>query len=111
MGRGLSELQRRILILAGQESDGEYGLSRLHIIRALFDWPETSYWHPKEHYHYRRHFDKRAIGAEKYNAIYASLSRAIRRLIERGLIARTRLNGISLTDTGKAYSLKIHLTG
>ena len=49
-------------------------------------------------------FSKKEIGVNRYNAVYASLSKSITRLIARGLVARHSINpaaGVSLTATGR----------
>lgn len=110
MGRGLSDFQLHILFMASdkilngrRESKGWMAgrwpdLFISEILIEFFGWKPERY-HSVLGCH---HFSKAAIGEEHYNSIMATISRAIRRLNERGLIQRDRkLKGIFLTPSGE----------
>ena len=87
MGRGLSPLQQEILMMAWacKEKRDPPWLTRHAILVQLWGWETAreglTYWF--EHW---QQFDPSAIGARAYQSAMASLSRAIRRLRERGLV-------------------------
>jgi hypothetical protein len=123
MGRGLSELQKTILVMAHQKRiDGRTGgagrgaeLYYAEILAAVHGWtPAHGSLHYQREmtsrfgtisvgdYHYGTHFSKWHIG-KQYNAAMASLSRAVLRLNKRGLITAWRGRswaGVCLTDAG-----------
>jgi hypothetical protein len=101
MGRGLSDLQKTILRLALAEHDAwegrEYGdrtrggTPRSHVAR----WQVLA-----EHYGFRGHerfmtcrpaFDPETIGRAKYKSAVTAVGRAIKRLVERGLLATSKI--------------------
>lgn len=118
MGRGLSAFQLQILFMAGdkildgrRESEdwlaGRWpDLFTSEILIEFFAWePERHHSVPACH-----HFSKAAIGEEHYNSTMATISRAIRRLNERGLIQRDRkLKGIFLTPSGEETIERIRI--
>jgi hypothetical protein len=102
MGRGLSQLQRHILTEAGQRE-------RVHpaeILMSFFGWPyKPTCLHDKPRALGERphgnNFSPAQIGPLRYTRTMASLSRAVRRLEDRGLVERF---GYTF---GKAWCLKI----
>ena len=82
MGRGLSDIQKAILSFAarnhGQAYQGE-------ILQELYGWDrDTS--RPEARFLFKaHHFSRVEVGESEYNVARASVSRAIRRLEERGL--------------------------
>jgi len=110
MGRGLSELQQSIIVMAYENRDPSINLGGRHvyresILRECFGWePRERGWSP---------FSRKDIGAERYNRGMASLSRALRRLEERGLVEFTHSmlasgwSGVLLTEEGEAEAQRI----
>ncbi len=97
MGRGISDLQRWILLLCLENGF----LSIQEILSAWRDW-EPAQWGSKE----------AAIGESEYNAAHSSLSRTISRLWQRGLVViwknlTNSATGVTLTDAGKALAQAI----
>ncbi len=97
MGRGISDLQRWILLLC---LEGGF-LSTQEILSAWRDW-EPVEWGSK----------MAAVGESEYNAAHASLSRTISRLWQRGLVMiwknlTNSATGITLTDAGKTMAQAI----
>ena len=87
MARGLSELQRAILALAlaikrrrGQE--GLYDLDAPTVLVAVYGFPVT-----RDGIY---SFERAKIGQGRYQAATAAVSKALRRLVERGLMERPR---------------------
>lgn len=140
MGRGLSDLQKRILVTAYENRAAgvgcsqataadaarmaEYGIlvtpgqqtgrdaTRAELLHRIYGFEIAEscrrYWHDGECV-YRstleqirkftgQHFEVSAIGEAKYNRANAALSRAITRLLARGLISGRW--GVSLTEKG-----------
>lgn len=118
MGRGLSDFQTHILFMA---SDKIHEGRRESRGWQAGNWPdlfiseilvEFFWWKPERHGSVLgcHHFSKTAIGEEHYNATMATISRAIRRLDERGLVRRDRkLKGIFLTPSGEETIERIRL--
>jgi hypothetical protein len=90
MGRGLSELQKAVLRHAAQRSH----VCRAVLLAEVFGWTRKSGRPVRD---YGKNFRPAAIGQAKYRTDNASLSRALRRLTERGLLTDNR----SLTDAGR----------
>lgn len=110
----LSRLQRFILHTAYRNRLAEDGLTAKgkprvdlyyhEVLAGYFEFPVAHYAsnlreHPGSH-----RFDREAIGQARYNAAQASLSRAARRLEDRGLINRYNAAaswwaGLRLTDS------------
>jgi hypothetical protein len=108
VGRGLSDLQRWILRRAGSvrnvpHADIMAGFFKMQPKRALqYDkdgilrWPGGKY------------FDPQQIGAARYRAIQATISRACTRLEVRGLVVRlvgyySHWSGVAITDKGREW--------
>ena len=139
MGRGLSGLQKTILRMAHdnrvsmKRTDESRGadLYYYEVLAAVWRFdrhprtdsrgtpaplrvPEDHAEHVETSDGFRRtpghqHFSKAAIGAEKYNAATASLSRAVTRLEGRGLVrvmqgARSLWTGVVLTPDGIKFA-------
>jgi hypothetical protein len=119
MGRGLSELQCWILREASARPDGS--LRYAEICCGFFGWtPDCRYEdgeffreHPRTH---RRSevlpgehkFSREDIGARRYQAVMASLSRACKRLQHRGLATciygmYAHWSGVEITAQGRTY--------
>jgi hypothetical protein len=129
VGRGLSELQKRILSIVyerRQERDFEqeerdwkesternpymkgwtywvrYDLTHPHILAKLYDWPNRRGLRPSEGgrvYDHSSNFQRWWIGEDEYNRKTASYYRAVGRLKRRGLLT-DRGAGLWLTDEG-----------
>lgn len=113
MGRGLSTLQNTLITLAYErrlkaEEPGVYPDLTAHAaIVKVYGFPEAQGWYIDRSGKLRGHdfayFDPELIGRERYQAAAAAVSRAITRLVERGLARRchrTRPRGFLLTDAG-----------
>lgn len=106
MGRGLSDLQRAILVVAlrfrPRRLESEHWVVDAFTFELLeegFGWkslPDSKFG--------GRHFDKGKIGVEAYEAAHAALSRAIRRLEERGLVKRIGRDSRPASVRGLAIS-------
>ena len=97
MGRGISDLQKWILLLCLENGF----LSTQEILSSWRDW-EPMQWGSK----------KAVIGESEYNSAHASLSRTISRLWQRDLVViwknlTNSATGITLTDAGKALAQAI----
>jgi hypothetical protein len=110
MGRGLSDLQQQILLLAlegrnapGRAEDMENGrgadVTHRTILERVYGFEAARGSTIGSHA-----FSKRAIGAKRYAAAQAAISRAIRRLEERKLVipmcGNSRWSGCNLTPWG-----------
>lgn len=130
MGRGLSELQKSILRIAyrnhqaGPMTHG--GISKTHayyaeVLHEHFGFPierrsyidknatDSMYLRSNPASHT---FDLHAIGESRYRAAQAALSRAVKRLSERGLVEwmqgeAARWSGVNLTKAGMAEAEKL----
>ncbi len=94
MGRGLSELQRWILIKAGERAGLSYG----EVCRDFYGWEKWK-WSCIE----GRCFDPKAIGEKEYHRVKSTISRAVKRLALRGLVARCYSMDIRLTEAGAEW--------
>lgn len=112
MARGLSELQRAILgmALANRQAEGRDGkahsgadVTHAEVLASVYGWtPDKSDLRYSDSYSVKEHAGKRRYGGHKfrksvfcpgeYNAARASVSRAFKRLEERGLL--DRVNGV-----------------
>ena len=110
MGRGLSELQRTALAIAYRNRQAG-GVSDRNTVDAYYAEIMAEHYgftpHPRVDLHSpgRQHFSRSKIGPERYDAAKAALSRAMKRLEERGLVvvaqgANSHWSGIELTDAG-----------
>jgi hypothetical protein len=89
MGRGLSDLQRYIL----RETARQGIIFRVHILAGYFRWPSDyriPQGDPGACGDKTRYFSKHEIGQRRYEAGMASVSRAVSRLIQRGLLEEKR---------------------
>lgn len=113
MGRGLSELQKTVLRVAGEYEDETTFFSEVLI--AHYGW--ESGWNMK--WHDAPVLRMSAIGEGKYRSGQAALSRAVRRLAERGLVRKERVSAdtwgyykrtaVVLTDDGKREARRLRL--
>ncbi|MGE5610670.1 MAG: hypothetical protein ACM359_15575 [Bacillota bacterium] len=94
MGRGLSKLQLSILFLAERNwhcHPNQPHVYYAEILTVHFGWkPESPIGHDLRGRPGCHRFSKARIGAEKYAATMAVLSRAVGRLAQRGLVTRVR---------------------
>jgi hypothetical protein len=110
MGRGLSQLQKKILLMAYENRTQKarhqgVDLRYPDVLREWWGWEPVGWrWEKGERCDASsRHFSKQQIGERQYRSAEASLSRAVRRLEERGLVYRSRILGhgvIDLTEEG-----------
>ena len=105
MGRGHSQLTRTILLharqnrLLGGMPEHEVDVYRFDLLTSCFGWeqtPEVSIPRP-----YDCRFRRDRIGEKRYSSCHASLTRALVRLEQRGLINYCGF-GATLTDEGLA---------
>ncbi len=116
MGRGLSKLQHLILQL-GYENRSQsdpthpaYAADVTHgmILYEYYGWPLMGSGAARARSHYLGcKFDRQAIGSKAYSAGQAAVTRAIRRLEQRGLVTSVPRGsrghgfaGANLTDAG-----------
>jgi ribosomal protein S19E (S16A) len=92
MGRGLSDLQKAIL----RHSATKGSVCRAVLLSEHFGWKRTN---GRVAMHDGKNFRPTAIGEAKYRKDSASLSRALRRLVDRGLLENTY--GRQLTEKGR----------
>lgn len=118
MGRGLSELQQTVLLLAlrGREARIEaQAIDGPPVADAYHDdiLAEFWLWEPKppptraRRAAKGRRFSQDAIGYHRYNNTHVVLTRAVARLVDRDLVARVPRSGsngagVALTDAGVA---------
>jgi hypothetical protein len=122
VGRGLSELQKTILMLAHKNRERGTGARPLldggqlgtdvkypEVLEAYFGWE------PDRRSQSSRYFDfsKQAVGEKAYQSARASLTRAFSRLEARSLIVRTHgvmaagWTGADLTEKGVKEATKL----
>ena len=93
MTEALSPLQQVILETAARNrsvsDDRPTDVYAAEILVSYFGFPLTRSYHPARGY-IGQHFSRTEIGARRYDAAQASLSRAMRRLETRGLIERVQ---------------------
>jgi len=127
MARGLSDLQKNILVMAYSRklkalTEGTYmargygcDLLAAHVLEGYYGWKTAGiydYIAPGGH-----NFDRATIGRNKYNSTRSTLSNTFRSLVYRGLVTLSSGNeyvtwsGINLTEEGieKAKELLISL--
>lgn len=117
MGRGLSDLQKSILVMAygnHEPTRGSFGcdLYTKDVLTGYYGWvPVKGYLDSPG----SQSFDIQAIGEQKYRSTRAAVSRAFRRLERRGLVTRVMAvrsvwAGINLTEEGAevAQSLSVN---
>jgi hypothetical protein len=102
MGRGLSELQRHILV----ESSRRNRLHYSHILVGFFGW-KCRRGFSKDDYA-RQKFSRADIGEAVYRRVMATLSRSCARLQARGLVtcltgATARWSGVEITAEGREW--------
>jgi hypothetical protein len=125
MGRGLSELQKTILrrALSNRNAEGRQAgawgadVYRAEILADYWGWKmhayppfyqqERSGWQRRAHASQR--FSRRRIGAARYDAAQAAVTRAFQRLADRGLVelrcgAFAQWSGASLTEIGVNFA-------
>ena len=112
MGRGLSELQKSILRVAyrnrsaGVKQHEAADAVNAEILHEHFRFPLTGSVEFGGQY-----FDVGKIGESAYRVARASLSQAIKRLEERGLVhlcwGITRHSGVVLTDVGHSIAKEL----
>jgi hypothetical protein len=118
MGRGLSPLQKKILLMAYQNrtiKERKQGVDLRYpdVLREWWGWEPVLWprWEKGERCDaISRHFSKRQIGEREYRSAEASLSRAVGRLAERGLVYRARLFGhgvVDLTEEGTEVAARL----
>jgi hypothetical protein len=118
MGRGLSELQKAILVMAYKNhiygtprwivDESPYGadLFAPQVLSEFYGWPSVCTRIRKR----GPNFDRQRIGEARYNSNRAAVSRAFKRLEARGLSIRHRglyWSGITLTEEGKIVASKL----
>jgi len=113
MSRGLSTLQKTILRMAyvnyavglRAADNRDVDVYFHEVLAAFWGWqPASPLRDHTGQFRPGQHFSRDAIGAERYNAAHASLSRAVVRLERRGLVTAHRgyvkWRGIRLTPAG-----------
>jgi hypothetical protein len=124
VGRGLSELQQDMIVMAyknkeagrvayrtGPREYNTYPVVSAHVKREQI-LHERFGWEPNGN-RYLSNFSKKDIGPKRYNCVMASLSRALHRLEGRGLVELTQSmraggwSGAELTEEGEAKARQI----
>ena len=97
--RGLSKLQRAILVLAltNGEKHPEHGcvISRREVLQAHYGWQPVRVGHRRS----SPVFSRSQIGLLRYRAAQVSLSKAVKRLVGRGLLDQSP-QSMMLTEAG-----------
>ena len=102
MGRGLSELQKRILIMGYQNRGRRYKAGNVknnEVLMEVYRFPshppsaDTTSGTPQI-------FRRNEIGIRKYRSASVSVVKAFNRLVKRGLAVREHNHGIILTAKG-----------
>lgn len=116
MARGLSDLQKNILVIAYRrrkkaEAEGKYpsdihgcDVLAAHVLEGYFGWKKSGIYN----YIARggKNFDRETIGRSKYNSTRSTLSKTFKRLQDRGLVMPARgkeyntWKGYNLTEEG-----------
>jgi hypothetical protein len=118
MGRGLSDLQKKILHMAYQNrtiKERKQGVDLRYpdVLREWWGWEPVRgpRWEKGERCDASsQYFSKRQIGEREYRSAEASLSRAVGSLAERGLVYRARLFGhgvVNLTEEGTEVAARL----
>jgi hypothetical protein len=126
MGRGLSDLQRRILRLVAARAESPEATPRSYlngtptpvvrqseILAVCYGLPLARRYEKEASPFHGQNFDRAAIGHKRYATARAGVSRAIGRLKARGLVIRctsvyNRCSaGIALTEVGKAMAAEL----
>ncbi len=107
----MSELQKTVLRVAGEYEDETTFFSEVLI--AHYGWESGWNWN----WHDGPVLRMSAIGEDKYRSGQAALSRAVRRLAERGLVSKERVStgecglykrsAVVLTDDGKREARRL----
>ena len=107
MGRGLSQKQQNVLVLALEkrrdDPDRNVDLYCAEMLHHLWGFP---YKFGRREFGHGQNFDQDQIGRRPYRSARASLSRSLRRLEDRGLVERydgvsAKWVGIELTSAGE----------
>ena len=99
MARCLSEIQKKLLILAYSRGSYLYYPDALH---EIYQWSKSYPNISKNNNNMiigRQNFNRWTVGLAKYNSGRAALSKAVSRLERRGLVIRIRY-GLTLTEAG-----------
>ncbi|MFI1962414.1 hypothetical protein ACH46L_31760 [Streptomyces althioticus] len=105
MGRGLSPLQRQILLIAEENRrarrrrGGRADVYTAEVYARVYGFEPMPGRDPRDPS--TETFSHEQIGASAYNRAAASVSRALRRLEERGLLTREPRAGGRLTPAGQ----------
>ena len=90
MEKGLSELQKKILIMGSRNPDG--GVSSSEVLTEVYGFPVTG--------HGKMLFDRNFIGVKRYQSASVSVAKAFNRIASRGLAERKFNYGIKMTEAG-----------
>jgi hypothetical protein len=102
MSRGLSELQKAILIIALGNSDGFYKFGHVRnyeVLERFYGFPAHA---PKPSHESGspQIFNRQEIGISRYRSASVSVVKAFNRLVNRGLAIRKQNHGIILSAEG-----------
>ena len=97
MGRGLSELQKKILQMAYTKQDN---ILAKNVLVEVYGFPTVTDIRSE------LVFSRKAIGEKRYQSASVSVAKAFNRLAARGLVRREYNTGITLTKEGVGVAKK-----
>ncbi len=103
MGKGLSQLQKSILIIARRNRGRRLGYSTCDVTNrdVLIEvYGFRPLYSPEKKRNGCMIFDRQAIGINRYRSASVSVAKAFNRLVKRGLARREYNHGIILTGGG-----------
>ncbi len=99
MGKGLSELQKKILEMAyTNRTRGSGDVTNREVLIEVYGFRPL--YSPQEKRNGAIIFDRQAIGINRYRSASVSVAKAFNRLAERDLARRKYCHGIILADEG-----------
>ncbi len=112
MARGLSDIQRKILILAYRNRYHHEDLYYPEIFNLIFHWPKSYGWRAGDQSDWiindRQNYSRELIGLAQYKSTRISISKSISRLVNRGLVNKIT-HGITLTENGALIACRLSI--
>lgn len=110
MARGLSNLQKTILLVALTKASQpeSVGIDRWEVLTAYYGWQAA----PRSARLTALRFKRQTVGEAKYMAAQVAVTRALQRLRRRGLLRPfTAGRGYTVTDAGAAIARELKVIG